>query len=535
MAGALTLTHNATSLILPNNGNNITTATGDSFMAESLGSGNWKVYIYQKADGTILGVNGIINGGTGQSTAAAGIDALNQASEVSLASASTVNIGAAASQQILITGTTTITAFDTVAAGTKRYIRFSGVLTLTHNATTLILPNNGSNIGTANGDTMLAISEGSGNWRIRNYQKVNGQALVDNTGGAGSVYVNAVSVSNPNFIGSQFTATTTTNISLSNTLTITNSGQVFNTVYLGTATNVTIDPFLGSYSWAPSDNCRWQFATNTLSDTNKEYNIRLFLQAPSAGKVVTNVVDTYTVEGRWDALVAGLNTFNISYKAGTVRISHEQAFLDASQVILANGSTNIDTAFGSMQTQLNTKGDFSSNTGTSVDGEVVVFSGTAGKTGKRATGTGVAHLTSGVLSVGTTTIAEGGSGQTTANAAEDAFQQVAEVSLASASTTDLGAQTSQKVLVTGTTTITSFGTVASGTVRDVRFNGALTLTHNATSLILPTGANITTVAGDILRAISEGSGNWRIRYYTRADGTSLQGYATVQEEGSGIN
>jgi hypothetical protein len=44
-------------------------------------------------------------------------------------------------------------------------------------------------------------------------------------------------------------------------------------------------------------------------------------------------------------------------------------------------------------------GDFSSNTATSVDSEVVLFSGTAGKTGKRATGTGVAHLTSGVLSV----------------------------------------------------------------------------------------------------------------------------------------
>lgn len=43
-------------------------------------------------------------------------------------------------------------------------------------------------------------------------------------------------------------------------------------------------------------------------------------------------------------------------------------------------------------------GDFSSNTSTSVDSEVVVFSGTGGKTGKRATGTGVAHLTSGVLS-----------------------------------------------------------------------------------------------------------------------------------------
>lgn len=43
-------------------------------------------------------------------------------------------------------------------------------------------------------------------------------------------------------------------------------------------------------------------------------------------------------------------------------------------------------------------GDFSSNTSSAVDGEVVLFSGTGGKTGKRATGTGIAKVTSGVLS-----------------------------------------------------------------------------------------------------------------------------------------
>lgn len=46
-------------------------------------------------------------------------------------------------------------------------------------------------------------------------------------------------------------------------------------------------------------------------------------------------------------------------------------------------------------------GDFSSNTATSVDSEVVLFSGTGGKTGKRATGSGIAKLTSGVLSTAT--------------------------------------------------------------------------------------------------------------------------------------
>lgn len=50
-------------------------------------------------------------------------------------------------------------------------------------------------------------------------------------------------------------------------------------------------------------------------------------------------------------------------------------------------------------------GDFSSNTSSSVDGEVVLFSGTGGKTGKRATGTGVAKLASGVLSAGSVNLA----------------------------------------------------------------------------------------------------------------------------------
>ncbi len=64
------------------------------------------------------------------------------------------------------------------------------------------------------------------------------------------------------------------------------------------------------------------------------------------------------------------------------------------QVLTANSAT----ATGLEWATPSTGGDFSSNTATSVDGEVVLFSGTGGKTGKRATGTGVAKLSSGVLS-----------------------------------------------------------------------------------------------------------------------------------------
>lgn len=93
-------------------------------------------------------------------------------------------------------------------------------------------------------------------------------------------------------------------------------------------------------------------------------------------------------------------------------------------------------------------------------------------------------------------------------------------SLASAATTDLSSVATVGVSVTGTTTITSFGTGAN-LLRIVTFAGVLTLTHNATSLILPGSANITTTAGDRLIAVSDNSGNWTVVSYTRADGTPV--------------
>lgn len=94
--------------------------------------------------------------------------------------------------------------------------------------------------------------------------------------------------------------------------------------------------------------------------------------------------------------------------------------------------------------------------------------------------------------------------------------------IAAASTTDLGAVQGLSHDITGTTTITSFGTVAAGVWKIIKFEGALTLTHNATSLILPGGANITTADGDVAIVCSEGSGNWRCNHYQRAASSALQ-------------
>ena len=96
--------------------------------------------------------------------------------------------------------------------------------------------------------------------------------------------------------------------------------------------------------------------------------------------------------------------------------------------------------------------------------------------------------------------------------------------LASATTTDLGTVPSHNVSVTGTATVTSFGSSANTDYPryDLVFTGAATLTYNASSLILPTAANIPTAAGDSAVAQYLGSGNWRVRSYTRADGTPLR-------------
>jgi hypothetical protein len=96
--------------------------------------------------------------------------AINESSS-SIAAASTMSIGAANTNYLFVTGSgATITAFDTIQSGTRRILEFQGVNTLTHNATTLILPGTLS-ITTSAGDVAQFISEGSGNWRCSFYQK----------------------------------------------------------------------------------------------------------------------------------------------------------------------------------------------------------------------------------------------------------------------------------------------------------------------------------------------------------------------------
>ncbi len=100
------------------------------------------------------------------------------------------------------------------------------------------------------------------------------------------------------------------------------------------------------------------------------------------------------------------------------------------------------------------------------------------------------------------------------------------VDVASAGTCAIYSANSNYIRITGTTTITSFGSPTTTTgltsmYRKVVAGGVFLLTHGA-SLILPAaGSNITTAAGDAFLVVYEGAGVSRVLYYQRADGTML--------------
>ncbi|MGE7418957.1 DUF2793 domain-containing protein, partial [Methylobacterium tarhaniae] len=103
----------------------------------------------------------------------------------------------------------------------------------------------------------------------------------------------------------------------------------------------------------------------------------------------------------------------------------------------------------------------------------------------------------------------------------------AEASAPIAGTVDLGGLGCLRVALTGSGTVTSFGTAANR-VRLLRFTAAATLTHNSTTLILPGGTSITTAAGDTALATSDASGNWTIRDFVRASGKPVTGPAAAE-------
>lgn len=81
--------------------------------------------------------------------------------------------------------------------------------------------------------------------------------------------------------------------------------------------------------------------------------------------------------------------------------------------------------------------------------------------------------------------------------------------ITSAATMDVGAVASANLRVTGTTTVTSLGTAASGVTRTLRAAAAFTLTHSA-NIVCPASTSLVLAADDFIRVSSLGGGVWHV-------------------------
>lgn len=108
--------------------------------------------------------------------------------------------------------------------------------------------------------------------------------------------------------------------------------------------------------------------------------------------------------------------------------------------------------------------------------------------------------------------------------------------IASATTTDLGTLSSNNALITGVTTINSFGTSASlsNPIYFVQFAGILTITYNVTSMIIPGAANLTTTAGSsaLVEVTNAASGYWRVIAYFSTTSSGAFGTAATANTGT---
>lgn len=98
-----------------------------------------------------------------------------------------------------------------------------------------------------------------------------------------------------------------------------------------------------------------------------------------------------------------------------------------------------------------------------------------------------------------------------------------QTTISSGSTVDLSLALNHNALISGTTTVTTFGSSTSTflPVYKLKFSGSLTITYNATTMILPGAGDITTQANDTATALYLGQGNWQVIDYAAASGTGV--------------
>lgn len=147
--GPDTINHDATALVTPG-GRNISTGEGDSATLQYLGGGNWQILTYTFANGQVVSSTG---------------------EEERLVANTTTDLGSARTNLIRIAGSTTIANFGASAtlANPIYQLIFNSALTITYDATAMILPN-AQDLQVGANDTAVFEYLGSGDWQLISHQ-----------------------------------------------------------------------------------------------------------------------------------------------------------------------------------------------------------------------------------------------------------------------------------------------------------------------------------------------------------------------------
>jgi microcystin-dependent protein len=236
------------------------------------------------------------------------------------------------------------------------------------------------------------------------------------------------------------------------------------------------------------------------------------------------------------AVIYGAGCYREVVKDSASNTIYDQPTCDTSSTNLIWAGTSSGTA----NVQSLTASNFTSADGqtvsfiaglTNTGPTVLVINGLAGINILRDTASGSFSLSGGEVVAGNNV-------QVVYDATRGAFHLVTNpvtasnplVTITSSGTTDLGAASSRLVNVTGSATISSFGSSASLSfpLYQVKFAGSPTLV-NSSSMILPGGTNMSLSPNDFVSALYLGSGNWQVLSSSGAGGVvgEIRSFATA--------